>query len=179
MARRSRRARAAAQRRPGTGLSAHRCLGTGWVWAPAVVCEGCAHTSCLSMGLVARCTPHGVNARPLGPLCRVLTLNRQSPKPSSPTPPHPCRPPPPHAQESTLWAYLTIGLNMQSLHHIVPGVSYSQLPRLYPAYRAICEKHGIKLLERRNLAHAFWTHLQTLWVLSKTHSFVEVARKLA
>ncbi|KAG2449529.1 hypothetical protein HYH02_005671 [Chlamydomonas schloesseri] len=84
-----------------------------------------------------------------------------------------------YSQESTLWAYLTIGLNMQSLHHIVPGVSYSQLTRMYPAYRAICAKHGIKLLERRNLAHAFWTHLQTLWVLSKTHSFVEVARKLA
>ncbi|PNH06950.1 putative Delta(5) fatty acid desaturase C [Tetrabaena socialis] len=81
-------------------------------------------------------------------------------------------------QESYLWSYLTIGLNMQSLHHIVPGVSYSQLTSMYPKYRAICAKHGIRLLERRSLAHALATHVQTLWVLSKKHSFAEVSRKL-
>ncbi len=84
-----------------------------------------------------------------------------------------------YSQDSYLWSYLTIGLNMQSLHHILPGVSYSQLTSMYPKYRAICAKHGIKLLERRNLAHAFWTHLETLWELSKTHSFAQVSRKLA
>ncbi|KAG2491002.1 hypothetical protein HYH03_010674 [Edaphochlamys debaryana] len=84
-----------------------------------------------------------------------------------------------YSQGSRLWTYLTIGLNMQSLHHIIPGVSYSQYVALYPKYRAICEKHGIKLLERRNIAHALATHLQTLWVLSKTQSFTQLSKKLA
>ncbi|GIL83331.1 hypothetical protein Vretimale_11317 [Volvox reticuliferus] len=83
-----------------------------------------------------------------------------------------------YSQDSYLWSYLTIGLNMQSLHHIIPGVSYTQLTAMYPKYRAICAKHGIKLLERRNLWHALCTHLHTLWVLSKTHTFAEAARKL-
>ncbi|GLC48375.1 hypothetical protein PLESTB_000089300 [Pleodorina starrii] len=84
-----------------------------------------------------------------------------------------------YSQSSYLVSYLTIGLNMQSLHHIIPGVSYSQLTSMYPKYRAICEKHGIQLLERRNLWHALYTHLQTLWMLSKTHTFAQAARKLA
>lgn len=83
-----------------------------------------------------------------------------------------------YSQDSWLWCYLTIGLNMQSLHHILPGVSYSQLPKLYPAYRAVCAKHGVQLLERRSLWHALCTHVQALWVLSQTHSYGELARKL-
>lgn len=84
-----------------------------------------------------------------------------------------------YSQGSWLWCYLTIGLNMQSLHHILPGVSYSQLPRLYPEYRRVCAKHGVQLLERRNLWHALCTHVHTLWVLSQTHSYSALAKKLA
>jgi fatty acid desaturase len=63
---------------------------------------------------------------------------------------------------SSLAAFLSGGLNMQSLHHCLPSLSSSRLRELYPTYRTLCAKHGIALHEAPSLwaaASSHWAHL--------------------
>lgn len=52
-----------------------------------------------------------------------------------------------YAQHSFFWSQATGGLNMQALHHTLPGVSSSHYRDMYPKFRAICEKHKVPLMQ--------------------------------
>jgi len=65
--------------------------------------------------------------------------------------------------ESYLWLFLSGGLNMQSLHHVLPGVASCHYRDMWPGFRAVCEKHGVHLKETSNVFHFFrgflsWVH---------------------
>lgn len=49
--------------------------------------------------------------------------------------------------DSNFWALASGGLNIQSIHHILPPISACHLRDMYPRFRAVCEKHGVKLKE--------------------------------
>jgi fatty acid desaturase len=65
-----------------------------------------------------------------------------------------------YAQDSWIWTFLTGGLNMQGLHHCVPGLSSSRFQQVYPLYRALCVKHGLVIHESRT----FWEAVQRYWI---------------
>ena len=70
-----------------------------------------------------------------------------------------------YAQGSRLVTFLTGGLNSQGLHHCLPFLSSSRFVDFYPQYRAICEKHGVAILETRGLGESlgmFWGHVGAL-----------------
>jgi hypothetical protein len=48
---------------------------------------------------------------------------------------------------SKFWAIVSGGLNMQALHHILPGISASHLCDLYPRFLSVCKKHGVEVKE--------------------------------
>lgn len=64
-----------------------------------------------------------------------------------------------YSQESEFWFLVSGGLNIQSLHHCLPAMGSSQLFHLYPKFRAICEKHGVKLHE----VPTFWDAIKKYW----------------
>lgn len=64
--------------------------------------------------------------------------------------------------DSTIWCFLTGGLNVQSLHHVVPVVGNSHYTDLYPKYKEVCRKHGIELKEANSVTEFFWGFLD--WV---------------
>lgn len=45
--------------------------------------------------------------------------------------------------DSYLWYFLSGGLNMQSIHHCMPGISHSHYTALYPGFLKVLEKHGV------------------------------------
>mmetsp|Transcript_65691 Transcript_65691/g.140485 ORF Transcript_65691/g.140485 Transcript_65691/m.140485 type:complete len:531 (-) Transcript_65691:343-1935(-) len=51
--------------------------------------------------------------------------------------------------DSTFWLILTGGLNMQSLHHVVPPIGSSHFADMWPAYKKVCEKHGVHVKEAK------------------------------
>jgi fatty acid desaturase len=70
-----------------------------------------------------------------------------------------------YSQDSDFWSLVTGGLNMQSLHHCLPAVDSSHLMTLYPKFRAICEKHGVKIHQAPSLWAAivqYWSHIHNL-----------------
>jgi fatty acid desaturase len=65
-----------------------------------------------------------------------------------------------YAQESALVTFLTGGLNMQGLHHCLPGLSSSRFQQVYPVYRALCAKHNLKIHE----AGTFFEAVRRYWI---------------
>merc|ERR1712187_47787 len=57
--------------------------------------------------------------------------------------------------DSLFWLLVTGGLNIQSLHHVCPVIGSSHLVDIYPQYKKICEKHGVNLMESKNLLTFF------------------------
>mmetsp|Transcript_6051 Transcript_6051/g.19434 ORF Transcript_6051/g.19434 Transcript_6051/m.19434 type:complete len:513 (-) Transcript_6051:527-2065(-) len=57
--------------------------------------------------------------------------------------------------DSLFLGLFTGALNMQSLHHVVPGIGGSQLLGLYPKYKQLCAKHGVELKEAKSVAEFF------------------------
>ena len=55
------------------------------------------------------------------------------------------------------------GLNTQALHHSLPYVSSCHYTDLYPAFEAVCARHGVKLCLRRGLLHAASTGCKHVW----------------
>ena len=68
---------------------------------------------------------------------------------------------------SPLCRFCTGGLNLQSIHHVLPSVSSSHYTALYPAYYAICQKYGCAPQQRSNILHALFTHLLHVASLAK------------
>lgn len=70
-----------------------------------------------------------------------------------------------YSQDSAFWSLITGGLNMQSLHHCLPAIDSSHLIELYPKFRTICDKHGVKIKEVPTLWDAtvsFFKHINKL-----------------
>lgn len=70
-----------------------------------------------------------------------------------------------YSQDSLFWTFATGGLNIQSLHHCIPAVESSHYIELYPKFRAICEKHGVKIHEVPTLwdgIKKYWLHIRNL-----------------
>lgn len=70
-----------------------------------------------------------------------------------------------YSQSSFFWAYVSGGLNMQSLHHCLPHLSASRYTEFYPIFRKVCERHKIKIHETDSLFSAlylYWTHMINL-----------------
>lgn len=47
--------------------------------------------------------------------------------------------------ESRFWHYSSGGLNMQTFHHVFPGISHEHLRHMYPDFVAICKKHHVEV----------------------------------
>ena len=58
------------------------------------------------------------------------------------------------AEERSLVAGLTGGLNMQALHHALPSISQNHMATLYDDFVAICQRHNVHRATSRNLATA-------------------------
>merc|ERR1712136_273282 len=69
--------------------------------------------------------------------------------------------------ESYLWLFLSGGLNMQGLHHVVPGIGSSHLIDMWPEFRKVCRKHGVPLKESPNVGEFFCGFLNWIGDLSK------------
>ena len=67
---------------------------------------------------------------------------------------------------SELVPKLTATLNLQSMHHVMPSVCGCHFARLYPEYKQLCEAHGVRLNERRDLSEAWRTAIARVFELS-------------
>jgi len=70
---------------------------------------------------------------------------------------------------SEFWRYMTGGLNVQSIHHVMPSVNSCHYARLYPKFYAICEKHGCAPATSPNIVHAGYRHLKHVYDLGELH----------
>jgi len=53
--------------------------------------------------------------------------------------------------DSYLWLFLTGGLNMQAVHHVLPGVSEWHLIDMWPKFKEVCAKHNVEVKEVSNM----------------------------
>lgn len=60
---------------------------------------------------------------------------------------------------SSLWGFLTGGLNTQSLHHVAPSVHSSRYPDLYPQFYQVCLKHQCAPPQALHIGSALAKHL--------------------
>ena len=67
---------------------------------------------------------------------------------------------------SLVW-FITGGLNLQSIHHLLPSVSCVHYPAMYPKFLAICEKHGCLPDRADGFAHALAKHWSYVYRLGK------------
>lgn len=74
-----------------------------------------------------------------------------------------------HSTASWLSHFLTGGLNLQSIHHCMPGVSLVHYPAMYPAFRAVCEKHGCAPTVVGSIGRAIAYHWRYVYDLGGGH----------
>lgn len=79
---------------------------------------------------------------------------------------------------SPLVPMLTASLNLQSMHHALPSVCGCHFYRLYPEYERICQRHGVKLNTRADLAQAWRTNVDRVFELSSSPDEPTVWRRL-
>ena len=72
-----------------------------------------------------------------------------------------------YSPTSRLTGFLTGGLNLQSIHHLLPSVSCVHYPAMYPKFLAICEKHGCLPDRADGFAHALAKHWSYVYRLGK------------
>jgi len=74
-----------------------------------------------------------------------------------------------YSPESRIVQYLTGGLNLQSLHHMLPSVSLCHYAALYPKYIAVCQKHGCVPPVEPNFFVCLGKHLLYVFRLGYNH----------
>jgi len=57
--------------------------------------------------------------------------------------------------DCSLTSFLMGGLNVQSLHHVIPEVGSSHYTDLYPEFKRICAKHGVPVTEVSGMGQFF------------------------
>jgi fatty acid desaturase len=79
-----------------------------------------------------------------------------------------------YSWQSRVTLFMSIGLNLQSVHHIFPSIHWWHYPELYPI---ICKELG-QPLTTKSYAQALWEHLTFLHVLNSPKSNrLEMLRK--
>jgi fatty acid desaturase len=71
---------------------------------------------------------------------------------------------------SLFWFFFTGGLNMQTEHHLFPGVNHWHLREIQPILEKYCNKFGIEYRSSKTVSEAFskhFDHLQKLMVNEK------------
>ena len=61
---------------------------------------------------------------------------------------------------------LTASLSLQSMHHVMPSVCGCHFARLYPEYKQICERHGVRLNTRSDVSAAWRSCIGRVFELS-------------
>ena len=67
---------------------------------------------------------------------------------------------------SELVPKLTASLSLQSMHHVMPSVCGCHFAGLYPEYKAICERHGVRLNTRADVSAAWRSCIARVFELS-------------
>jgi len=60
-----------------------------------------------------------------------------------------------YSVDSEFVTIITAGLNMQSIHHVIPTVALCHFHKIYPEYAEICRRHGVRLNRRDNIWDAW------------------------
>ena len=74
-----------------------------------------------------------------------------------------------YAVNSELWRFLTGGLNVQSIHHVMPGVCSCHYTKLYPKFYALCSKHGCAPANAVGILEASYLHLKHVYDLGELY----------
>ncbi|KAH8075338.1 hypothetical protein JL721_1341 [Aureococcus anophagefferens] len=72
--------------------------------------------------------------------------------------------------DSELWRFLTGGLNVQAIHHVLPVVNSCHYTKLYPKFYALCEKHGCAPANRPGILSAGYAHLTHIYDLGELYT---------
>lgn len=75
-----------------------------------------------------------------------------------------------YAVDSHVWRFLTGGLNVQSIHHVLPSVSSCHYTALYPEFYRICLKHNCAPARKPTIVAALLSHLAFVFRLGKKES---------
>lgn len=67
-----------------------------------------------------------------------------------------------YAVGSTLWLHLSLGLNIQVVHHLFPQVAWGHYHRLQPIVRRVCDEFGVRYATSPSLSAALRSHLEHL-----------------
>eukprot|EP00636_Phaeomonas_parva_P003541 CAMPEP_0118862098 /NCGR_PEP_ID=MMETSP1163-20130328/7412_1 /TAXON_ID=124430 /ORGANISM="Phaeomonas parva, Strain CCMP2877" /LENGTH=503 /DNA_ID=CAMNT_0006795965 /DNA_START=145 /DNA_END=1653 /DNA_ORIENTATION=- len=78
-----------------------------------------------------------------------------------------------YSAPSNFARFWTGGLNMQSIHHVCPGLNSSHYTDIYPAFHALCVKHGCAPAKADNIVHALYKHLKYVYRLGANYKFPE------
>lgn len=116
-----------------------------------------------------RCAHHRAALRALGPPADTPPFSPARSAPS-PAPARQALTSVDYSTGSPFWSFFTGGLNVQSLHHTLPSVNSCHYLSLYPKYKAVCERHGVRLAQRRGLLHAAQTALAHIWTLNRARA---------
>jgi fatty acid desaturase len=71
-----------------------------------------------------------------------------------------------YCTHSFICYFLTGGLNMQSLHHLIPSVNSSRYYDLYPEFRKICKKYNYNVVELNSFTCALKNYFNYVLFLS-------------
>jgi len=67
-----------------------------------------------------------------------------------------------YAVDSPLWLHLSIGLNLQVVHHLFPQVGWGHYTALQPIVRAVCDEHGVRYTTAPSFSAALRSHFAHL-----------------
>lgn len=73
-----------------------------------------------------------------------------------------------YAVDSDVWRFLTGGLNLQSIHHVLPSVSSCHYTALYPEFHRLCQKHNCLPPRKPTIVAALMSHLAFVFRLGTT-----------
>ena len=67
------------------------------------------------------------------------------------------------------WRFATGGLNVQSIHHVMPVVNSCHYAKLYPEFYALCEKYDCAPATEPNILTAGYRHLKHVYDLGELY----------
>jgi len=70
---------------------------------------------------------------------------------------------------SEFWRFATGGLNVQSIHHVMPVVNSCHYARLYPEFYALCEKYDCAPATEPHILSAGYRHLKHVYDLGELY----------
>jgi len=71
--------------------------------------------------------------------------------------------------DSYFWLFLTGGLTMQSLHHVLPGIADCHLIDMWPKFKELCAKHDVDVKEVSSIFSFVSGFLSWLAVLAEEY----------